>query len=211
MPSLSILLPHKHTAHNDAALKVALSCIVDNTLCDYELIVDTTTPGEPYRLYNRMARQAASEWLCFFNSDTFPAPGWDTPMLEAANQFKIITPILVECGAISVNTRNVHQNFGMTPPTFQRQAFEQWAANTNLQPFSEGWYMPALWNKRTFLDMGGFDTTLGEFPAPLDGHLHDKAAGLGLKALQVRSFCYHLQAYADFERTKEARLRETVV
>lgn len=206
MPALSILVPHKHTRWNDAALHVALDCLIDNTQCDYELLMDSTTPAGVYGIYNRLARQASAEWIVFFNSDTFVAPGWDVALLAKASTTRITTPILVECGVMGVNTRNVQKNFGMTPQTFRRAEFETWAEKTDLQPFSEGWYMPSLWSKKTFLTLGGFDTSQGDFPYPCDGHLHEKAAGMGIMAQQVRSFCYHLQEFSNEARTGAARV-----
>lgn len=209
MPSLTVCIPHKHTRHNDAALLVALSCIVDNTRCDYELLIDTTTPTGVYGVYNRMARQAASEWVVFTNSDVFFAPGWDTPMLEAAGKYKIITGVLVECGAIGVSDRNIMANFGRTPQTFERSAFEEMAAGIIFDkrtPPGEGWFMPCLMHRDTFLAMGAFDTRQGDFPTPLDGLFWEKWKASGLTVQRVRSYAYHLQNFSDEERTKEARI-----
>lgn len=209
MPNLSILIPHKHTPHNDAALQICLSCIVANTRADYELLVDTTTPGAPYAIYNALARKAAAEWIVFFNTDTFVAPSWDVELLANAHPYRIVTPILVECGAIPVNERNVERNFGMKPETFDRAGFEAWSRSTDApQPRGEGWYMPAMFHKGTFLKIGMYDTSHGDFPMPLDGVLHDKWKSLGMEIRQVRSFCYHLQNFSDPERVKENRTAE---
>lgn len=206
MPSLSILIPHKHVSHNDDALSVALDCIVRNTRHDYELIVDTTTPGEPYSLYNALAKKAAGEFVVFSNTDVFFAPDWDVAMLAAANRYAIVTGILVECGAIGVSDRNVNRDFGRRPDTFRRDEFESWCATSDIQPTGIGWYMPCCVHRETFLKMGGFDTSQGGFPIPLDGMFWDKWKSMGLDIQRVRSFAYHLQNFSDKERTEGARV-----
>lgn len=208
MPEISILIPHKHALHNDDALAICLDCIIRNTRCDYELLVDTTTPADPYAIYNSMAAKAAGKWIVPMNSDTFVAPDWDVALLENAQHHRIVTPILVECGAIPVNDRNVERAFGMKPSTFRRAEFEDWTRSTDIQPRGEGWYMPALFHRMMFLQIGGYDTSQGAFPTPLDGILHDKWHALGMEIRQVRSFCYHLQAFSDGERVKENRAAE---
>lgn len=207
--SLAILIAHKHDPANDGALAVALDCIVCNTRSDYQLLVDTTTPDCPYRVWNRLAQAAQADWLLFTNSDVFLAPGWDIPMLGAAKPDVIVVGVVVEPGAIGVNERNLEKNFGMTPQAFDRTAFEQWITETpGGQPGGHGWFMPSLHYRNSFLAMGGFNTTLGAFPDPLDEEYWHrwKAAGLGVH--RVPSFSYHLQNWSNpVEQAKEVRLR----
>lgn len=198
MADISILIPHKHEPENDKALKIALECIIDNTDHDYEVLIDTTTPGEPYTLINRMAMQASSEWLVFSNSDVFFAPHWDTPMLEAAQPDTIVTGVLVEAGAIGVAQQNIRLNFGMTPDRFFRKGFEAWCAEYRGPIDGDGWYFPCLINRNRFLEMGGFDTTKGAFPfVPLDIIFWEKWRAAGKQVQRVRSFAFHLQNYSN--------------
>lgn len=207
MAEISILIPHKHDRENDKALKIALECIIDNTDHDYEILIDATTPGEPYTLINRMAQQASAPWLVFSNSDVFFGPHWDTPMLQAADNDMIVTGILVEAGAIGVADQNIRANFGMTPDFFHRQAFEQFCAVANYPLIGDGWYFPCLINRARFLDMGGFDTTKGAFPfVPLDILFWEKWRAAGNRVRRVQSYAYHLQNYSNpAEQTKAVR------
>jgi len=209
MADISILIAHKHEKANDQAFVVALKTIVENTVSDYELLVDTTTPANVYAIYNRLAAVATAEYIVFSNSDVFLAPGWDAPMLEAAAPDTIVTGVIVECGAIGVAIDNVHRNFGMRPDTFRRAEFEAWVqAGVHIPP-TDGWYFPSLHPRQAFLDRGGFDLTKGVFPVdPLDIIYWDTWRKSGRKVRRVPSFCYHLQFYSNkAEQKKGIRYR----
>lgn len=207
MPNLSILIPHKHDPVNDKALAIALSCIAANTRHDYELMIDTTTPGDPYVILNDMARRASSDWLFFGNSDLFPAPGWDVPLLAAAQRGTIVNATLVECGAIGVHNQNIHRNFGMTPDTFDRAGFEAWAATNPELPLGDGFVFYALLNRLDFLEEGGFDTANGAFPDPLDSMFWARWQASGKRIIRANALLYHLQNYSNpLEQEKAVRL-----
>jgi len=54
---LSILIPHKRGIKNDLALQLNVQMLLENTVNQFELLVDTMD-GCPYRLWNEMARKA---------------------------------------------------------------------------------------------------------------------------------------------------------
>lgn len=207
MSALSILIAHKHEPENDAALAIALDCIVQNTRHDYELLIDTTTPDCPYRVWNRLAKAATAPYLLFTNSDVFLGPNWDVPMLEAAATDVIVTGVVVEPGAIGVNERNMHRNWGMTPQTFDRAGFEGWITTTpGGYPGGDGWFMPSLHPREVFLALGGFDESLGLFPEPLDEEYWQVWKAAGRHIHRVDSFSYHLQNWSNAaEQTKAVR------
>lgn len=207
--AFTIILPHLRSAANDEALRIALDCIVANTALDYELLIESVAePRDIYPVCNRMAQQATADWLVFGNSDVFMAPGWAEPMYEARAENAIVTGVIVECGAIGVSTQNIHRNFGMTPQTYQRAAFEQWVRETPFVPDGEGWYFPSLHPRRAFLETGGFDTTRGSFPKDtLDIFYWQRWRDSGRVVRRVPSFSYHLQNYSNpVEQTKAVRL-----
>jgi hypothetical protein len=204
MAEIAILIPHKRAPENDKALTVALDCIARNTDIDYELLIDATTPACPYEVINRLARAASAEYVVFANSDVFFAPGWAEPMLAVAAPNKIVTGVLVEPGAIGVNERNAHFNFGMTPDRFDREAFEAWVAEQSGNPTGVGWFFPSLHHRETFLSRGGFDPARGRFPEPLDKHYWNQWQRSDGQIERVASYAYHLQNWSNPEEQAKA-------
>jgi hypothetical protein len=196
MADLSICIAHKHTPANDKALRIALDCIIDNTRCDYELLVDTTTPADPYGVYNKLVRQSMTPYCVLTNSDVFMAPGWDIPYLEAANEQTILTGVLVEPKAIGVSPQNKEANFGMRPDTFNRHAFEVWAETAPMLK-GKGWYMPCLMPRDKFLDLGGFDTSGVFMKDPVDKWFWAAWEASGGNVQRVYSVAYHLQNWSN--------------
>jgi hypothetical protein len=196
MPKLSVVIPHKKDPENDKALAQALACIAANTRADYELLVDTTTPADPYVVVNNLARRALGEYLFLSNSDIFVSPGWDVPMLAEADPNTLLNVTLVEPGAIGVHHGNIKADFGMTPETFRRWDFEAWCATRPELPENEGFYFYALIHRETFLQRGCFDTTRGSFPTPLDIMFWEDWKADGLKIKRGKGLVYHLQSYS---------------
>lgn len=204
---ITICIAHKHTKLNDAALRIALDCIVTNTVNDYALLVDTTTPEDPYAVYNRLAKQALTPYLLFTNSDVFLAPKWDVAMLEAATPETIVSGVLIEPGTMSVAPNNVAQNFGKTPETFDRAAFE--AYRPDKIPNTPGWYMPALYPRELFVMLGGFDTGRGAFmEEPIDKFFWEVWTANGFTFKRAAdSRAYHLQNWSRLCETQPLSLK----
>lgn len=207
MPSFSILIPHKRNPENDKALAIAMACIAENTRHDYQLIVDSTTPADPYVVLNDLALRASGEYLCFLNSDTFVAPAWDIDMLAQARGDTIVNLTLVEPGAIGVYEGNFTRDYGMTPETFDRAAFEAFAAAPDgAYPSGNGFVFYGLVPRRRFLMRGRFDTSLGRFPLDLDRKFWEAWERDGLPIVRSTGLIYHLQRYSDHdEQTKPVR------
>lgn len=206
-PLFTILLPHLRNSSNDAALKVALDTLVTHTALDYELIIEgVEARRDIYGVLNDMARRASTDWLIPWNSDVFAAPGWAEPMWAARDAFTIVSPTMVECGAIPVNDLNLQKDFGRRPETFQRAEFEAWvqAGGGTRDDWHDGdrnWYFPSLIERDRFLSLGGFDTTRGWFPLhPLDMWFWDTWQAAGGRFKRVKAWVYHLQAYNEPER-----------
>lgn len=207
MLNLSILIPHKKDPENDKALAIALACIATNTRSNYELIVDTQTPANPYVVLNHMAARARGEYIALLNSDTFPAPEWDVRLLELAAPTRIVNMTLVEPGAIGVFDGNLQANFGMRPDTFDRTAFEHYAATNQNFAGGEGFVYYGLIHREVFLGRGGFDTSKGYYPTPLDSYFWQAWKDDGLEIVRApTAYIYHLQNYSnEAEQVKEVR------
>lgn len=207
--AFSILIPHKKDSENDKALAIALACIATNTRADYELLVDSETPADPYVVINRLAAKARGEYIFLSNSDIFVSPGWNVDLLNKAAPDTIVNATLVEPGAIGVFDGNFTRDFGMRPETFNRAAFEAWAAQPDGEyPSGNGFVFYALLHRDTFLARGGFDTTRGSFPEPLDSYYWRDWRKEGKQILRASSLVYHLQNFSnESEQQKEIRHR----
>lgn len=196
MPDVSIIIPHKPTPANNEALQLNIRMLLANTRCSFELIIDTETPKDPYKIWNEVVPKARASVVVLSNSDVLMAPGWDVPILEHICDNMIITGYLVEPGAIGVAPVNIHRNFGKLPSEFDRKAFEEFAkehAKGKEAEEKRAWYMPCAMMRDWFVWVGGFDTDK-PFPEPNDIKFWDRAvANYGTKLLRVPSYAYHFQ------------------
>lgn len=212
-PLVSILLPHLREPENDKALQIAVDTLIAHTDLDYELIIEGVSERRDiYPVINAMAGRAISDWIVFWNSDVFAAPNWIQPLYEARAVDRIVSPVMVECGAIGVSERNIHKDFGMTPDTYRRTDFEQWVKDgaewsINWIEGDRAWYFPSLLSRERFLDLGGFDSSFGQFPFdPVDIHFWNTWEAHQGVFKRARSWVYHLQNYsAESEQVKEVR------
>lgn len=208
-PAFSILLPHKRNPGNDAALSICMEMLNANTVSpDFELLLSCAVDRPLFPAIDRLFRQAETEYLVFWNSDMFPAPGWDKAMLEAAAYDTIVNPILVEPAVMGIYPDNVEWDFGRRPETFRRRDFEEWTQQETCPvPGGEGFFAPYLIARQRYLDMGGFDLSgdlTGFVPRDIDFYAKHKARGG--KVVRTRAYVYHLQRYSDIhEQQKENR------
>lgn len=209
-PAFTVILPHKRNPGNDRALAICLDCLYTNTRSDFILISDAAYNEPLYERVNRMVEQANTAYCVYLASDTFLAPDWDLPMLEAASWQTFVTGVLVEPGAIAMHSLNVHKDFGRTPETFRRAQFEAWVASEAPMVEGEGWPCPYLFPRDGWLEHGGLQES-GLAPdhhgfTEADNELWTRWKADGNQIVRVRSFAYHLQRYsAEDEQMHEKR------
>ncbi len=198
-PIISIIIPHKRTKLNDKALVQNVQMLADNTTNNFELILDTECPKDPYRIWNEISDIARGEYLVFSNTDVLMAPDWDEWMVAHCKYNTIVTGYLIEPGNIGVASVNIHKDFGRSPDSFRRKEFELYVDEANLGRTvpevieQRGWYMPCCVRKDWFLSTNKFPTELG-FPNPNDIIFWEYCIKeLGTKLMRVRSFAYHYQ------------------
>ncbi len=203
MLDCTIIIPHKPTILNDAALELNLKMLLRHTNISYELIIDTECPKDPYQIWNEAAKQARSDTLVFTNSDVIFGPVWDVLVCNVSPN-TIITGYLVEPGNIGVADVNIHKDFGRTPLMFDGHEFEVYVRHEtqhvdrgNMFKEERGWFMPCAINKDWFNSVGGFPTDVG-FPNPNDAIFWDNCiANYGTRLLRVPSYAYHFQALSN--------------
>lgn len=211
MTHFTIILPHKRNPGNDRAIRIALDCLVQNTVNDFILIMDAAYDQPLYERVNRMMQQATTECVCYWSSDMFAAPGWDVPMLELFAPDTFVTNVLVEPGVIGIHPNNVQKDFGRKPETFDRAAFEAWCVGeaSELTLINRGWYAPVMYPRTGFLDFGGLETNLegdhhGYTSADVALFQRWEAAGNRLPRARF-SYTYHLQRWAELDEQQHAK------
>lgn len=206
-PPMTIILPHRRNPGNDAAGKIALSCLLDNTVNDFILITDAAYDQPLYPRVNAMVGQATTDCVVYWSSDMFASPGWDVPMLDVFRQDTFVTNILVEPGAIGMHHNNLHADFGRKPETFRRAEFEEWCKTAPV-PDGDGWYAPYMFSRTKWLLMGGMQLDL-----PGDHHGFTGADELlfarwieaGNHKVRASSYTYHLQRYSETDEQEHEK------
>lgn len=201
MTAFTIILPHKRNPGNDAALRIALDCLMTNTANDFILLMDAAYDQPLYPRVNAMVRAATTEACVYWSSDMFPAPDWDVPMLSLLDANTLVTNVLVEPGVIGMHPDNVRQDFGRTPATFNRSAFEEWTLTAPV-PDNFGWYAPYMFPRTGWLDIGGLE--MGLQPdhqgfTPADMLLFERWQARGGAIKRARSYTYHLQRWSELD------------
>lgn len=192
----TIIIPHKPTPINNKALALNIQMLADNSRLPFELIIDTTVPADPYKLWNYYSVRVDSETVVFSNSDVLMGPGWDWWMVGACQDNSIVTGYLVEPGNIGVADQNIYADFGKTPDTFRRQEFEDWVKRQTKPEIIEqrGWYMPCAMRTDWFTTVSGKFNTDKPFPNPNDIDFWEHCIkDYGTKLLRANSFAYHFQ------------------
>jgi hypothetical protein len=197
--AFTIILPHKRNPGNDAALAVALDCLMANTRSDFALMIDAAADSPLVPRINCMVEHAPTECCVYWASDTFAAPGWDTAMLELFAPDTFVNGVLVEPGAIGVYAENFQKDFGRRPDTFRRAEFDAWCEKAEV-PAGEGWYCPYMFPRSGWLAHGGLMPSTntdhhGFTGADMD--LFGRWKASGNRVVRARSYAYHLQRYSD--------------
>lgn len=209
MTAFTVILPHLRNPGNDAALRICLDMLLANTVNDFHLSMDAVHGGNLYATINRLVKHAPTDCCLYLASDTFLAPNWDVPMLEAYDEQTFVTGVLVEPGAIGMHHLNLHKDFGRKPETFRRAEFEAWAGSSEAHfPDGEGWYCPFLFSRTGFLAYGGYES--GLMPdhhgfTGADEALFERWKAAGNRVVRARSYAFHLQRYSQIDEQEHEK------
>lgn len=197
--AFTVILPHRRNPGNDAALRIAVQTLAENTCSDFILSIDAATDAPLYGRINRLVEDAHTAYCVYWASDVFAAPRWDLPMLELADEHTFVNGVLVEPGAIGVYPENLHKDFGRRPETFDRKGFELYCQDAET-PGGVGWYCPYLFPRQGWLAHGGLQPS--QYPdmhgfTTADVELFDRWRAAGNRVVRARSFAYHLQRWSE--------------
>mgnify|MGYP001116518629 CR=1 FL=1 len=228
----SIILPTYNAAEE---LKLMIKSILGNSRLDNQLIVivDALKGGGvsedvlraleefkiqpvinkrnlgPYRSWNKGAKLASKDWLCFVTDDQYFAPKWDKALWDFKKRQRILTSQLVEPGVIPVWQTNIEKDFGRNPKEFKEKEFLKFVhRESKKRVVNNGFFIPLLLHKDDFKKIGGFSCE-GEFGtrnAPANDIAFIKKAkkeGFEFKRA-LNSFSYHFQG-SSWRRKNIAR------
>lgn len=175
---------------------------------DREFIKNEENRG-PYGSWNRGARQAKRNWLCFATDDQYFAPGWDEALWQHKDKKVLLTGTVVEPGIISVWEDNIEKDFGHNPLEFEEEEFIAFSRKKAQDRVVDGgFFIPMVVTKQAFGELDGWPME-GEFgtrdaPANDIAFVEDaKQHGLSHKR-SLASFSYHFQG-SSWRRKKKAQ------
>jgi hypothetical protein len=208
-PAFTVILPHLRNPGNDRALAVCLDMLMANTHHEFALLMYAVQGGNLCETVNQMVEHAATDICVYHASDTFMAPNWDAPMLDAWDANAFVTGVLVEPGAIAMHPMNLHKDFGRKPDTFQRAKFEAWAVSEAPMLSGEGWPCPYMFSRSQWLAFGGLQSE-GLQPddhgfVSADTELWERWKAAGNRITRVRSYAYHLQRYSAVDEQEHQK------
>ena len=229
----SIILPTYNAAEE---LRLMIKSILENSRLDNQLIVivDALKAGGvsnkdvlrvleefkiqpvinkrnlgPYRSWNKGAKLANKDWLCFVTDDQYFAPGWDKALWDFKKRQRILTSQLVEPGVIPVWRTNIEKDFGRNPKEFEEKEFLKFVRQESKKKVvNDGFFIPLLVHRDDFEKIGGFPTEgdFGSRDAPANDVAFIKKAkkeGFEFKRA-LNSFSYHFQG-SSWRRKSIAR------
>lgn len=164
----------------------------------------------PYGSWNKGARLAAREILCFLTDDQYLAPGWDKEIMEYTRKRRILSSQLIEPGVLFPSFGTIVKDFGDSAGNFKKKKFLSFVEASIKKGLIDGvFFIPLVLYKKEFLELGGFPVS-GEFGSK-DTVANDvafirSAIKLGFEfKTSLGSFSYHFQArsWIKFRKIKK--------
>ncbi len=221
MKSFSLVLPTLK-AHQE--LELCLNSIERNSKLENELIVivDVEQNGHvnknvinllrgkkinyylnntnlgPYRSWNKGAKIAKKEILCFITDDQYFAKGWDIGIMKFMKENLIISGQLVEPGVLLPSFPTIVKDFGDGANNFKEKEFLNFAKNIKEDRLVDGiFFIPLAIFKKKFFELNNFPTRgkFGTKSIPNDQQFVKKSIQRGLQfRTSLAGISYHFQA-----------------
>lgn len=162
----------------------------------------------PYGSWNRGAKLAKKEILCFITDDQYFAPGWDEAMMKYMRKNFVISSQLVEPGVLLPSFSTILKDFGESAINFQNTEFLQFAKKIKKNKLVDGiFFIPLAIYKKKFFEIGMFPVggDFGVKSIPNDALFIERAQKYGLKfKSSLASISYHFQA-SSWEKRKKLK------
>ncbi len=166
-------------------------------------IINIQMSSGVYSMFNEGVRRATNNLVLLCNDDMYFSPEWDEYIDDALltlseAEFPVITFSLVEPGFVGVNEKNIKLDFGQTIETFKEKEFDKYASENKTEDGYNfqgglGWFMPALFDRQFFLNLGGYPVE-PEFPYPQDVVFFNHLEKLpNVKFIKMAQKVYHFQ------------------
>lgn len=235
--SFSVILP---TVNAFAELKLCLVSLKENSRLKNELIVivDRQKNGKinqrvievlkknsityienlnnlgPYGSWNKGAKLAKKEILCFITDDQYFAPGWDKGLLKFMKKNYLISGQLVEPGVLRPSFKTILKDFGENADNFKTKNFLKFAKSIKKNKLVNGiFFIPLAIYKDDFFKLGKFSAK-GEFgvnSVANDVFFVKKAIKHGYKfKTSLACISYHFQACSWEKRRKFRKLKNKI-
>jgi hypothetical protein len=155
-----------------------------------------------YRAWNHLVKICETELVVLMNSDMYVSDYWLQNLINCYewDQSTLPCSLLVESGRIGSGMPEYARNLGMSPESFDRQAFTHLscslmcAAQSREHQTEPGrLFMPVLLRRSEFLELGGYpEGNVNGVPG--DQILFNKYKDAGYKHITVKnSVVYHVQ------------------
>ncbi|MBI4436389.1 MAG: glycosyltransferase [Candidatus Omnitrophica bacterium] len=197
---LVLINPQPKGEHDPRVVEVA------RQFPEVRLILNETDVG-CYGSWNKGARLAKREILCFMNADQYMAPRWDASLLAHHTRKNILTSQLVESGIFSSYHACLVRNFGAGAKEFDEKGFLEYVRGHEENRLAmDGAFIPTVIDRKLFLRLGGWPNKR-PFPYPNDRIFRKRVLWKrGMEYQRVmNSFSYHFQ-HASFDRDLDGKL-----
>jgi glycosyltransferase involved in cell wall biosynthesis len=118
-----------------------------------------------YRAWNRCLQACRTPYICFVNSDMAFTDGWLDALVKQNLNDVIPTSRLVESARMPSLPGLISKNLGQTIGSFDKEAFEKFAASVSENKISSGGaFMPSLFKTAVLRSIGGWSLNDGNIP-----------------------------------------------
>lgn len=162
----------------------------------------------PYASWNKGAKIAKNEFLCFITDDQYFAPEWDEEIMKYLGENIIISGQLIESGVLPPSFKTIIKDFGEHANNFREKEFLNFVEKIKNKTLVEGiFFIPLAISRNKFFQLGGFETKgrFGIKSVANDVLFIKKAKEKGMRfKSSLSSLSYHFQA-SSWEKNKKLR------